>query len=50
MKISVGRVLQIFLASAVILAVFIFYMKHLEQVRQKIVEDRKNNSPKTKKC
>ena len=47
MKLSVGRVLQIFLASAVILAVFIFYMKHLEQVRQKIVEDRKSNSPKT---
>ena len=47
MKLNVGRLLQIFLAFAVIFAVFIFYMKHLEQVRQKIMEDRKTSSPKT---
>jgi len=47
MKLGVGRVLQIFLASVVILVVFIFYMKHLEKTSQKIIEDRKRNSPKT---
>ena len=47
MKLSLGRLLQIFLASAVILAVFLFYMKHLKQVREKFAEDRKNSSSKT---
>ena len=37
MKLGVGRVLQIFLASVVILLVFIFYMKHLEKTSQKII-------------